>query len=320
MMTAMPPFDNSAAIGFALNPLDRQSDRREDEAYVAARRADPAARFLVLAGDVPLLQRRGESFEALFDAAAAANLGAERQSVFLGLDEGGAPLFAIGLDKAADEALAGRSDVEAVDLRSVAVRGLVPPNLLGGLGGAKAMLDWHNRHGFCANCGARSLVSAAGWRRECPACSAQHFPRVDPVVIMLAIEGERCLMGRQTRFPPGMYSALAGFLEPGETAEDAVRREIHEEAGVHCTKVRYFASQPWPFPSSLMIGCFAQAASAEIVIDQKELEDARWFSRDEVAAMLAGRHPSALVAPQPVAIAHHLLKAFLEKGAAVLEP
>jgi len=319
-MKPMPPFDNSAAIGFGLNPLDRQSDRREDEAYVAARRADPAARFLVLAADVPVLGRRGEAFEALFDAAAAANLGEERQSLFLGLDEAGAPLFALGLDKAAGEALAGRGDVEAVDLRSIALRGLVPPALLGGLGGAKAMLDWHNRHGFCANCGARSQVKAAGWRRECPACTAQHFPRVDPVVIMLAIEGDRCLMGRQTRFPPGMYSALAGFLEPGETAEDAVRREIFEEAGVRCTTVCYFASQPWPFPSSLMIGCFASAASAEIVIDEKELEDARWFSRDEVAVMLAAQHPNGLVAPQPLAIAHHLLKAFLEKGAALLEP
>jgi len=229
------------------------------------------------------------------------------------------PIFALTLQKDAGEALAGRDDVEPVDLRSIATRGLVPPGLLGSLGGAKAMLDWHNRHGFCANCGSRSVMNSAGWRRECPACSAQHFPRTDPVVIMLAIEGERCLMGRQTRFPPGMYSALAGFLEPGETAEDAVRREIHEEAGVRCTRVTYFASQPWPFPSSLMIGCFAQALSNEINVDHKELEDARWFSRDEIAAMFAGTHPHGLVAPQPVAIAHHLLKAFARKGAAVLE-
>jgi len=319
MMTSPAAFDNSAVIGFGENPLDRQSDKREDEAYIAARRADPAARFLVLAGDVPVLQRRGDGFDALFDAAASAALGPERQSLYLGLTAAGAPIFALTLQKDAGEALAGRDDVEPVDLRSIATRGLVPPGLLGSLGGAKAMLDWHNRHGFCANCGSRSVMKAAGWRRECPACSAQHFPRTDPVVIMLAIEGERCLMGRQTRFPPGMYSALAGFLEPGETAEDAVRREIHEEAGVRCTRVTYFASQPWPFPSSLMIGCFAQALSDEINVDHKELEDARWFSRDEIAAMFAGTHPHGLVAPQPVAIAHHLLKAFARKGAAVLE-
>jgi NAD+ diphosphatase len=318
-MTAMPPHDNSAIIGFGQNPLDRESDRREDEAYIAAQRAKPGARFLAVAGDVPLLRRRGEAYDALFDAAAAASLGAERQSLYLGKDGEGAPLFAVSLDKAVAEALAGRGDVEAIDLRSIAVRGLVPPGLLGSLGGAKAMLDWHNRHGFCANCGAKSLAKCAGWRRDCPSCAAQHFPRVDPVVIMLAIDGERCLMGRQTRFPAGMYSALAGFLEPGETAEDAVRREIFEEAGVRCTKVTYFASQPWPFPSSLMIGCFAQAAGPELKLDQKELEDARWFTREEVSAMFAAQHPQGFVAPQPVAIAHHLLKAFLEKGRALLE-
>jgi NAD+ diphosphatase len=199
------------------------------------------------------------------------------------------------------------------------MRDLLSPDLLGATGCAKAMLDWHARHRFCANCGQPSTMRAAGWRRECDACSAQHFPRVDPVVIMVAVSGERCLLGRQARFAPGMYSALAGFLEPGETIEDAVRREILEEAGIPCSRVVYLASQPWPFPSSLMIGCFAKATTEEISIDRTELEDARWFSRAELAAMFAGSHPHELKAPQPFAIAHHLLKAFVEEGGAILE-
>jgi NAD+ diphosphatase len=176
------------------------------------------------------------------------------------------------------------------------------------------MLDWHQRHRFCANCGERSRVSSAGWRRDCAACGAQHFPRVDPVVIMLAVDGDRCLLGRQPRFAVGMYSALAGFLEPGETIESAVRREIMEEAGISCGEVTYFASQPWPFPSSLMIGCFAQARDTDIVVDLTELEDARWFSRAEVAQMLADTHPGGMSSPKPFAIAYHLMKAFVEDG------
>src|SRR5690606_20673073 len=137
-----------------------------------------------------------------------------------------------------------RPGLELLDLRSIATRGLFPPDVLGELGAAKSILSWHARHRYCANCGAPSRVSSAGWRRDCDACGAQHFPRVDPVVIMLAVDGDRCLLGRQARFAPGMYSALAGFLEPGETIEDAVRREIREEAGVSCAEVAYFASQP----------------------------------------------------------------------------
>jgi NAD+ diphosphatase len=141
---------------------------------------------------------------------------------------------------------------------------------------------------------------------------------VDPVVIMLTIDGERCLLGRQPQFAAGMYSALAGFIEPGETVEDAVRREVFEEAHVNCAQVVYFASQPWPFPSSLMIGCFARASDTEIVVDKTELEDARWFSRDEVAAMLAHTHADGLSAPKPYAIAHHLLRAYVEHGPALV--
>jgi NAD+ diphosphatase len=318
-MNEAPPLDRSAAIGFSLNPLDRLSERRDDEAFLAARLADPATRFFVIAGDVPVLRKEGDARSPLHDRAALEAFGPVVQTVFLGVGADGRALFAALVDKELLPGLAERGDVEPVDLRSIAMRGLLAPDSLGELGGAKAMLDWHQRHRFCANCGTPSQVAAAGWRRECPNCEAQHFPRVDPVVIMLAIDGERCLLGRQARFAPGMYSALAGFLEPGETIEDAVRREIREEAAIVCARVRYLASQPWPFPSSLMIGCFAEAATRSLVVDRSELEDARWFSREEVAAMLARTHPGGLSAPFPFAIAHHLLKAFVEEGAALLE-
>ncbi|WP_240648348.1 NAD(+) diphosphatase [Pararobbsia silviterrae] len=311
-------FDRSAAVGFGLNPLDRLSQRRDDDAFVDAKRQDASTRFMVLVGDVPVLMRHGDRYDVLFSRTALASLGTPVRDIFLGVDAEGAALFAVSLDAALAERVAQQPNLEPVDLRSIATRGLVPEPILGELGGAKAMLDWHARHRFCANCGSASRVTAAGWRRECDACGAQHFPRVDPVVIMLAIDGDRCLLGRQARFAPGMYSALAGFLEPGETIEDAVRREVHEEAGVHCTHVAYFASQPWPFPSSLMIGCFARAGDTEITVDTTELEDARWFTRDEVRAMLDGTHAKGLSAPKPFAIAHHLLKAFADNDTASL--
>ena len=308
----MAHYDRSSIVGFSLNPLDRLSEKRDDVAFVDALRGADSTRFMVLAGDVPVLRETGDAHEVFFSHAEVAGLGEPEREIFLGKDPAGIALFALGLDKNAAEPLANRPGLALIDLRSVAMRGLFPPSLLGELGGAKAMLDWHQRHRFCANCGAPSRVSAAGWRRECDACGAQHFPRVDPVVIMLAVDGDRCLMGRQPRFPPGMYSALAGFLEPGETIEDAVRREIKEEAGIACSHVSYFASQPWPFPSSLMIGCFARAQTAEVIVDTTELEDARWFTRAEVIQMITGVHPDGLKAPQPFAIAYHLLKAFAD--------
>jgi NAD+ diphosphatase len=173
---------------------------------------------------------------------------------------------------------------------------------------AKSLLHWHMRHRFCSNCGEASKIASAGWKRICTACSAQHFPRTDPVVIMVAVRGDHCLLGRQPRFATGMYSALAGFIEPGETVEDAVRREVMEEAGIKVGRVSYMASQPWPFPASLMIGCLAEALSEEITIDRTELEDARWFTRAEVQLMLQGKHEKYLAAPQLIAIARTLLQ------------
>lgn len=156
---------------------------------------------------------------------------------------------------------------------------------------AKALLHWHRSHGFCAACGTPTTVAMAGWQRDCPACGAQHYPRTDPVVIMLVARGNRLLLGRSTGWPEGMYSCLAGFVEPGETVEAAVRREVAEETGVAVAGVRYLASQPWPFPASLMIGCLAQATSDAITLDPLELADAQWLSRQDLARVLAGTHP-----------------------------
>ena len=174
---------------------------------------------------------------------------------------------------------------------------------------AKAILHYHAAHRFCARCGAPTHADHGGWRRHCPACGALHFPRTDPVVIMLPVVGERCLMGRQAAWPKGMWSALAGFLEPGETIEEACARELGEEAGLVATRVRYHSTQPWPFPNSLMIGLIAEVKDGEAKPDETELEAVRWFTRDEAAALLRGEIPGAFC-PPPLAIAHQLLKSW----------
>lgn len=308
--------ERSAAVGYANNPLDRRAALRSDERAVAALAADPAARFFVIAADVPLLRRTGNGLDPLFDRAAAESFGLLKEQAFLGTDDIG-PVFAVELDQAAAESEQDSGDVVRIDLRTLAVQGLLPPHVLGPLGEAKALLFWHRRHRFCAHCGERSSLSSAGWRRDCPGCGAQHFPRTDPVAIMLAVRGDHCLLGRQVRFAPGVVSCLAGFIEPGETMEDAVRRELFEEAGIHVGAVRYLASQPWAFPSSLMIGCIAESTTEELVVDTEELELVRWFSRAETRAILAGTHPEGFTCPPPIAIAHHLIRAWAIDGETV---
>ena len=194
-----------------------------------------------------------------------------------------------------------------IDLRSLTTQGLVTAEITSALGQAKSLMYWHSRHRFCSNCGAPSHAASAGWRRQCTACQAQHFPRTDPVAIMLVTHGELCLLGRSARFAPGLYSCLAGFIEGGETFEDAVRREVSEEAGIAVGRVDYFATQPWPFPSSLMIAGVAEALDTELTIDRTELEDARWFDREEVRSMLRRNHPDGLICPPKLAIANLLL-------------
>jgi NAD+ diphosphatase len=172
---------------------------------------------------------------------------------------------------------------------------------------ARGMFLWHDSHGFCARCGQPSQPCKGGWQRQCPACGAPHFPRSDPVVIMLVTHGNKALLGRSPGWPEGMFSLLAGFVEPGETLENAVRREVFEETGIHVEKPRYLASQPWPFPASLMVGMAAEALDEIITLDPVELEDARWVSREEMAAALAGRVPGFLQARRG-AIARDLIE------------
>jgi NAD+ diphosphatase len=178
---------------------------------------------------------------------------------------------------------------------------------------ARSLNEWHSAHPFCARCGVRSDPFRAGWGRKCPACQAEHFPRVDPVVIMLAEHEGRVLVGRQHQYPPGRYSALAGFVEHGESIEEAVQRELKEEVGIAATDVRYVASQPWPFPGSLMIGCHAVAQSDALTLDPTEIEHAIWVDRDSVRAALAGETDALFQAPPPYAIANTLLAHWVEE-------
>ena len=177
---------------------------------------------------------------------------------------------------------------------------------------ALSLANWHRRHGFCSVCGKETSPNRGGWSRECKACGNEHYPRVDPVVIMLAEYDGRLLLGRQPNYPPGRYSALAGFVEPGETIEVAVARELKEEAGIEVSDIRYLASQPWPFPSSLMIGAHARAFGDSLTIDTHELDDARWFSRNDVLAALAGDESAPFLAPPRSAIARTLLEAWVD--------
>ncbi|MDF2994744.1 MAG: diphosphatase [Xanthobacteraceae bacterium] len=296
-------------LGYTGFDLDRASERRGETRDFLRH---PGAKACLIAGDTMVLARRS-ALDALFDLDVAAGYGGRTdEACLLGLAANGAPRFALPLHAASLPHLTDRDDLMLTDLRSLAVEAMVPPDQLGLLATGKAMLAWHARRTFCSNCGERLKVGESGWRRDCPNCGAQHFPRTDPVVIMLVTDGDDCLLGRSPRFAPGMWSALAGFVEPGETFEAAVRREVKEEASIETGAVRYLASQPWPFPMSIMIGMQAQALTRDIVIDANELEGARWFSRDEAATMLTRTHEGGLVAPVPMAIAYHLIRAFVE--------
>ncbi|MCB1488808.1 MAG: NAD(+) diphosphatase [Bauldia sp.] len=306
----LPSEDLSALHGFSGNRIERRSENRDEDSVPAAL-GDPAARLYVLQDDKAVL-KHGSALDPLFTVAEADGFGAPRgEIVLLGWTEGG-PRLAVTLPA---ETLTEDERIRLTDLRTLAVDGSVTVEDLGAFAQARSLCYWNIRHRFCGVCGAETEMKAGGYRRDCPACGAPHFPRTDPVVIMLAIDGsgeeERCLLGRQSRFPEGMYSCLAGFMEPGETIEDAVRRETAEEAGIRLGRVRYHSSQPWPFPCSLMIGCHGEALTTDITRDEVELEDARWFGRDEVRSILAGTHPT-LKCPPPIAIAHKLIRYWAE--------
>jgi len=310
-MTARFNLGTRPHLGYTDSVVERAAELRPDPTAIAVLEADARARALVIGGERVVMRKGAPYNDPAFTMAAADAISPKQEQVFLGRYNG-APLFGIAIDIDAADALKGRDDLIVTDLRSIATGTLVAPEYLPPLAQAKALLVWHRGHRFCSNCGAPTRLAEAGWRRDCAVCGAGHFPRTDPVVIMLAIHGERCLLARQPRFVKNMWSCLAGFIEPGETIEDAVRRETLEEAGIICGRVSYFASQPWPFPMSLMIGCHAQALTTELKVDRSELEDARWFERDEVTAMMLRQHPDGLTATHPHAIAHHIIRAWLE--------
>lgn len=296
---------------FAGNPLDRASDRRGDAAWVAAQLAAPDTLVLPLWNGQPLAEDApggGVRLGYVPGGMAREIAGDAEPLLFMGLWKETA-VFALDMESAADPAsgpFAGFGRFE--ELRPLAAQ--LTPAEAAIAAGARATFEWRRRHRFCSNCGQPSHVAEAGWKRICPACGAEHFPRTDPVVIMLPVRGEMCLLGRQPRFPPGMHSALAGFLEPGESIEEACARELKEEAALQALSVRYHSSQPWPYPGSLMIGLIAEMDEGEARPDQTELESVRWFSRAEAGRMAAGESVDGCFCPPPLAIAHQLVKAW----------
>src|SRR6195952_5726430 len=300
---------------FVNHILDRAAHLRGDDAKLMTLEGHRDARAYVVHRDSLVVKQEADGPRALLGIDEALKFGANPGTIFLGLRDG-VPMFGMGISAAAVEQLLPRNDVAVTELRGMAMQGAVPADQLSAIAMAKSMVSWHQRHGFCANCGTRSTMSDGGWKPTCPNCKTEHFPRTDPVVIMLVHSGDKCLMGRQKQFAPGMYSCLAGFVEAAETIEDAVKREIFEEAGIRCTDVTYYMTQPWPYPSSLMIGCTARATNEDIVVDRAELEDARWFDRDQVTLMHKREHPDGLFAAHPFAIAHHLIGQWLHDGIA----
>ncbi|NMG40494.1 NAD(+) diphosphatase [Chelativorans sp. ZYF759] len=306
---SMSADEPSRQLGFAGNRLDRLSENRAEDALETALAA-PDARLLVSRGGRVVLKVNGEGFEPWFGVAESAAAGARLEhAVLLGWDRG-TPVLAAPGGIEPDDLPDG---LKAIDHRSVYVQGLLDEPTLGALAQGASLLAWNASHRFCGRCGAKTVMRIGGYKRVCTGCEAQLFPRTDPVAIMLAVREEKCLLGRSPHFPPGMYSCLAGFIEPGETIEDAVRRETFEESGIRIGRVAYHASQPWPFPHSLMIGCFGEALTEEIDADREELEDCRWFSRQEVIGIIAGTHPDGILMPPPGAIASHLVRAWAQQ-------
>lgn len=284
--------------GFTGSPLDRVDLVRTDPVRLAEMTASLSARLLALDGIDPVLDDMGRlAWRSLADAHSDSDL------IFLGLIDG-KPRFA-----------EIRADMPEGAARSPAIfrmLDILPTEEAATYAAARSLVDWHLRHRFCARCGNTTQIFRGGWGRNCGQCGAEHYPRVDPVVIMLAEHDGRVLVGRQPRYPKGRYSALAGFVEPGESVEEAVARELWEEAGVRAREVRYVVSQPWPFPSSLMMACIAQVDDDALTIDTTEIEDAFWVTRDEVERSLAGDPAARFLPPPPYAIAHTLFRRWLD--------
>jgi NAD+ diphosphatase len=282
------------SFAYAHSPLDRLANLRGKAEELSKRHTNPLARYIAIAGDTVKFNGSGLAFHPPTELGAC---------ILLGDDKSGNPWFATHSDP---------SDSHR-SIRSVMIDGNLSREDLSIVAQARSLVHWHESHRFCAKCGAATVMQDAGYRRHCDACAADHFPRTDPVVIMAVTHKDRTLLGRQAAWPEGMFSSLAGFMEPGETIEDAVRREVHEEVGLDLRNVSYVASQPWPFPSSLMIGMIGEATNDKITIDHSEIETARWFEAAELRLMLKGKHPDGLTASRPDAIAWHLSHAALRR-------
>jgi NAD+ diphosphatase len=303
---------------FAGNPFDRCDAQRRNQQWLDAQAANPQSRFLPLWQLNVLIHDESVPCLGWLHPIEMKHLKIDMAPIFLGVLDGVAH-FALDVSPLGDPRHELNLDEtwRFEEARSAATQLSLPES--GILAQSRSQLDWHRRHQFCSVCGERTTPSRGGHVRQCPACKAEHFPRTDPVAIMVVCDGDRCLLG-QTRgrlSRTSTYSALAGFMDQGESIEEAVRREVKEEAGIEVGEVRYHSSQPWPFPSSLMIGCHAQALTTDIQMDNEEMTDVQWFSRDDVLAALRGEHPLLRV-PAPIAIAHHLIKAWAE-GAVCLD-
>jgi NAD+ diphosphatase len=289
--------------------LDRAAERRRDQAWLTDRLADPATRLVPVWRTRNLVRRDGPAVHAVRPRLGAAgwltDLG--RASLFLGIEDDAAH-FAVDLSHLADPAAMPALTAlgEFVELREVGALLSQPDGAL--LAYSRALIHWHRTHGFCASCGAVTESRQGGHMRQCANCAIEHYPRTDPAVIVLVSAGEHCLLGRQARWRPGMFSTLAGFVEPGETLEEAVAREVMEETGVAVSRLRYHSSQPWPFPGSLMVGFMAEAERVTpLTIDESELETAAWFTRADI-----GRFAErGLCLPNPDSIARCLLEEWL---------
>ncbi|WP_428153752.1 NAD(+) diphosphatase [Brevundimonas sp.] len=300
---------------FAGNPLDRAGDLRNDPEWLAEQAGKPYAQAMVLWEGRPLIAETAEGPRLTWLAMSHARTLVRDREAFLGLwnDE---PIFAIEFEGSIDPTDGPLAGVGAFHELRAAVA-VLPAADAAMAGGAKSLFDWRRRHGFCANCGTLTETASGGWKRRCPACGTEHFPRVDPVTIMLPVykggPEPICLLGRQAAWPEGRMSALAGFLEPGESIEEACAREVKEEAGLTVIATAYHSSQPWPFPSQLMIGLIAEVSDDQARPDQTELESVAWLTRAEARAVLAGEH-AAIQAPPPFAIAHSLIRAWVEEA------
>jgi NAD+ diphosphatase len=302
-------------IPFSGNPLDRAANLRRDDAWLREQAGAAHSRYLpfwrlnVLARGVEL-SPNGAALAELhwLDAGVRFHLEDGAEPLLLGLHEGVAR-FAVDLSALADPiATLGIEGADFADARRIA--DALPEGDAGILAQARSLLEWHARHRFCGTCGAPTAVAGGGSMRRCTGCAAEHFPGPHPVVIMVVWRGDRCLLGRGRGWAPGRYSALAGFIDQGETIEEAVAREVKEEAGLTVDEVTYHASQPWPFPMSLMIGCFAHVTDEHLTVDPEELEEARWFSRDEIRRAYTAPDTVDFGIPGRIAIAHHLIKAW----------